>query len=137
LTSLKPDLRYGQLIGLPWKESIMRRLVSLPVLTGLAVAGLLAGGMSAAAAASAPAPDCGSYSSMFYCDASSPVSPVTWTQTATAYGTTYTSTYSASPHLRGSCSLGTRYGFSYSYVYGGVSYASPVTFFICTKLPPN
>jgi len=115
----------------------MRRLVTLSVLTGLTISGLLTGSMSAAAAAAAPAPDCGSYSSIFYCDADSPVSPVTWTQTVTVYGTTYTSTYSASPDLHGNCSVGTRYGFSYTYVYGGVTYTSPAISFICNNRQPE
>ena len=115
----------------------MRRLVTLPVLTGLAAAGLLAGTISAASAASAPAPDCDSYSSTFYCDASSPVNPVTWTQKITVDGSTFTSTFSASPFLHGNCEVGARYSYSFSYVSSGVTYTSPATSFLCNKNAPE
>ena len=116
----------------------MRRIAVLPALSALVVSGLLAAGAGpAAASSSAPAPDCSSYSSQLFCDADSPVSPVTWTQTQFVGGTTYTSTFSGPSFLHGGCSAGTRFGYSYSYVSGGVTYASPATYFYCSKLPPE
>lgn len=116
----------------------MRRIVTLPALAGLVVSGLLtAGAGPAAASSSAPAPDCTSYSSQLLCNADSPVSPVTWTQTQAVDGTIYTSTFSGPAFLQGGCSVGIRYGYSYSYVSGGVTYASPATYFYCSKLQPQ
>jgi hypothetical protein len=89
--------------------------------------GMLAiGAGTARADASAPAPEYDSYSSQIFCDPFAPVSPVTWTETITQYGISYTSSFPAA-YIRGGCSVGARYSLSYSYVYGGVTYSSPVT----------
>lgn len=115
----------------------MRRVIALSSLAALAIAGALAvGAGSAAASGSAPAPDCTSWSSQIACDASAPVSPVTWTESITAYGTTYTSTFSAA-YIRGGCSLHSVYALSYTYVYQGATYASPVTRIACNPNPPE
>jgi hypothetical protein len=116
----------------------MRRSVALSSLTALAVPGLLAATMAtAAASSSAPAPECMSYSSQLFCDASSPVSPVTWTMTLTQAGITTKSTFSGPAFLRGNCLVGAGYGFSYSYVNGGVTFISPATRFVCTSNRPE
>jgi hypothetical protein len=115
----------------------MRRVIALSSLATLAITGALAvSAGSAAASGSAPAPNCTSWSSQIACNASAPVSPVTWTESLTSYGTTYTSTFSAA-YIRGGCSLHTVYTLSYTYVYNGATYASPVTRIACNPNPPE
>jgi hypothetical protein len=115
----------------------MRRIVVLTSVAALTVSGLLTASMGTAlASGSAPAPRCTSQNSQIACFPSVPVSPVTWTETISQYGTSYTSTFSA-PSIRGACSVGAGYSVSYSYVSGGVTFSSPVTTIVCSKLPPE
>jgi hypothetical protein len=116
----------------------MRRLVALSSLAALAVPAVLAMSTGiAAASGTAPAPFCGSSSSTFFCDASSPVSTVTWTMTISSLGTKTTSNFNASRFLHGNCEVRAGYTFSFSYVSGGVTYNSGSTTFICTASPPE
>ncbi|HEU5331354.1 MAG TPA: hypothetical protein VFU73_01280 [Actinocrinis sp.] len=114
----------------------MRRIA---VRTSLAVLvpALLAINAGVAAADSAPAPDCESSSSQFFCDAASPVSPVTWTQTISIFGFSSTSTFSGPTILHSGCELRAAYTFSFTYVSGGVTFTSGSTRFICTSSPPE
>jgi hypothetical protein len=115
----------------------MRRILALSSIAALAVSGMLAAGAGTArASASAPAPECDSYNSQIFCDAFAPVSPVTWTETITQYGISYTSTFPA-VSIRGGCSVGARYSESYTYVSGGVTYSSPVASVLCNRNPPE
>ena len=113
----------------------MRRIIAFSSLA-VAVPALLALSTGVAAAATAPAPDCMSASSTFACDASAPVSTVTWTQTISIDGFTSKSTFNASRFLRGNCEVRAAYTFSFSYVSGGVTFNSGSSRFICTSLPP-
>lgn len=112
----------------------MRRMVALSSLAALAVPAILALNPGiAAASGTAPAPSCMISSRTFICDASSPVSPVTWTEKITYHGSTSTSSFSWGTVLRGSnCELGAGYAFSFSYISGGVTYDSGQTSFGCT-----
>lgn len=115
----------------------MRRLLALSSLA-LAVPALLAlSGGAASASGTAPAPDCESFSSTFFCDADSPVTPVTWTQTITIFGTVSTSTFSGPTFLHSGCELRAAYTFSFSYVSGGVTFTSGSSRFLCTSNPPE
>lgn len=113
----------------------MRRIMALSSLA-VTVPAVLALSTGVAAAATAPAPDCMSASSTFACDASAPVSTVTWTMTIAIDGTSSTSSFSASRFLRGNCEVHAAYTFSFSYVSGGVTFKSGSSRFICTSLPP-
>jgi hypothetical protein len=116
----------------------MRRLVALSSLAALAVPAVLAMSTGiAAASGTAPAPNCGSSSSTFFCDASGPDSTVTWTMTISVLGQKNTSTFSASRVLRGNCEVRAGYTFSFSYVNDGVTYNSGSTTFVCTSSPPE
>lgn len=114
----------------------MRRIAVRSSLAVL-VPALLAFNAGYAAADSAPAPDCESSASQFFCDASSPVSPVTWTQTISIFGTTSTSTFSGPTILHSGCELRATYAFSFSYVSGGVTFTSGTSRFLCNSNPPN
>lgn len=115
----------------------MRQIAALSSLAAFVLGVLALSTGVAAASGTAPAPDCSSASSQFACDASSPVSPVTWTMTISILGTTSTSTFSASRFLRGNCEVRAAYTFSYSYVSGGVTYNSGRSRFLCTSSPPQ
>lgn len=116
----------------------MRRKLALSSLAVLAVPVLLAMNTGVAAAAgTAPAPDCWSASSQFGCDASAPVTPITWTMTISIFGTSSTSSFSGPLNLHSGCEVRAAYTFSFSYVSGGVTYNSGSTRFLCSSSPPE
>jgi hypothetical protein len=116
----------------------MRRTALISSLAALAVPALVAlGAGPALASGTAPAPDCESFSSIFFCDASSPVTPITWTETIRIDGITSMSTFSGPAFLRSGCELKANYTFSFSYVSGGVTFVSGSSRFLCTSNAPE
>jgi hypothetical protein len=115
----------------------MHQLVTRASTTLIVISGMLVlSATSAFASGSAPAPSCMSYNSKVFCDATAGAAPYTWTETVRQDGTSYTSTFQAND-IDGGCDRGQSFSFSYSYVSGGVTYASATAVVACDTNPPE
>lgn len=109
----------------------MRRIafISFAVAAAAALLPFTAGAASADTAVAAP--DCYSAASKIMCDATAPISTVTWT----VYFDGSASSFTASDELKLGCTSGTIYGLSFGYTYNGVTYGSGQTTVRCTSGP--
>lgn len=117
----------------------MRRSTVIASLAALAIPALtILGAGTALASDTAPAPDCQSFSSQFFCNSGAPVNPISWTQQIVVNGIPDTpATFSGPPSIQGGCQRFALYLYSYSYVSDGVTFVSPVTHFNCVVTLPR